>query len=488
MRKLLALALVLLIVFALTGCDIFFDTRPKGTIAGYVTDGRGGPGIEGATVKGLGFDTTTDEEGYFEMEVWANYTFDLVIEKEDRGQTRVQDVIVEKGEFLEYELPNRKNFNPEWPDAAPKIEVEGVSRGEEVSGDLEIEFEVEGDRPTYVYYLNFGGLQRGPREAFDIDVDEGSAVIDTTKHPNGDSYIRILAYDDNENAVMKFIPVVVDNEVGDGDPPGDLAWLDLYSMTMGRNVGYFSDQLEILVEEYGKDLDPDYYETPEGHMIDLTQIPDDSTLFIEVMWSRIPEADGYSVYRSFDGETFEHIGNITQYTDVSEEDQDPIIVGLYNDFSPQLGIKETYYKVVPYNAFGEGEPLVRAITPLAPYNVVLETPEHEATDVELMPTFTWDLDIKGEFEEDRDIIELHLIRLFDATDWIVVEDVVQDEREYSLPFELDPNTVYSWDIAISQAYHTEGDAEGYSQALSISGHIGQPGSIIGEFMFTTVTE
>ncbi len=486
MKKIFSLVLVLFMAIAFSGCENFFDFKPTGTIEGYVTDTRGGPGLEGATIKYLGESVKTDEDGYFNIEAWADREFQMIIRKEGRGSSRVQNVMVEEGETLFLEIPNREAFNPNWPKTTPKIDVSGVERGEVVSGDLEIDFEIEGDRPTYVFYVNFGGLQRGPREAFDIDVDEGSAVIDTTKHPNGDNFIRILAYDDNENAVMKFIPVVVDNEVGDGDPPGDLAWLDLYSISMGKNFGYFSEQVEVLVDEYGKDLDPDYYETPEGHRIDLSQIPDDSTLYIEVMWSPVPEADGYTVYRSFDGESFEDIGNITQYTDVSDDGQDPILVGMYNDFSPQLGIKETYYKVVPYNAFGEGDALERAITPLAPYNVVLETPEHEATDVDLMPTFTWDLDIKGEFDEDRDIIELHIITLFDATDWLVIDDLVQDQREYPLGFELNPNTVYSWDIVVSQAFHTEVEAEGASQAISIAGD--GAGSLIGEFMFTTETE
>lgn len=464
--------------------EIVARFQETGTVSGYVTDSRGGPGVEGAKIKGLNAETTTDEEGYFTMDVKADELFDILVEKENRGMVRVQDVMVEHGEQVEYELPSRETFNPDWPATSPRIEVNGVESGDVVSGELEIEFSVDGDRPTYVYYVNFGGLQRGPREAFDIDADEGEAVIDTSKHPNGDSFIRILAYDDNENTVVKFIPVIVDNEIGEGEPPEDLFYLGLTSISLGENFGYFSDRREQLEAEMNKDIDPEIYETPEGQEIDLSQIPDDSTLSIEIMWAPVDGADGYSVYRSFDGEEFEHIGNITQYTDVSDEEEDPTFMGIYNDFSSKLSIRETHYKVVPYNEYGEAESLTREITPLAPYNVELLTPEHEATEVDLMPEFTWELDIKGEWEEEVTI--LHGISLFEATDWLVLEDVIEDENEYALEFELDPNTVYSWDIFYSEAFSYEEDEAGFSDAVTIAGAM--EGSQIGEFMFTTQEE
>ncbi len=481
MKKYSALLLVLLLMLVFTGCEQVFDFRPTGNLEGYVTDGRGGPGVEGAEVKALGSKVKTDEDGYFEMEAWADQSFDLIVIKDERGLVRVQDLRLEEDQTKMLELPSRRAFNPDWSRTPPNIEVDGVQRGEVVSGDLEIEFSVEGDRPTFVYYVNFGGVQRGPRESFAVDTDEGQAVIDTTRHPNGDSFIRILAYDDNDNAVVKFIPVVVDNDIDEGDPPADLDWIGLISMTLGKNFGYYSDQREMMEKEMDLDIDPDIYETPEGQRVDISSIPDDSSLSIEVQWSPVPEADGYAVYRSFDGNSYEHIGNITQYVDISDEDEDPILVGQYNDFSPQLGLKETYYKVEPYNAYGEGQPLTRSIEPLAPYNVVLENPAHEATDVELMPTFSWDLDIEGEWPEEAVLI--HGISVFDATDWLVAEDVVVNADQYPLPFELDPLTVYSWDIFYSEAYVFEEDAEGFTDAVSMAGEMA--GSLMGEFIFTT---
>ncbi len=470
------------------------DISNPGQTSGYVTDSRGGPGLAEATVTAKDGETelnetTTDEEGYFELEVPADVSLNLVVEKEDRAQTLAQGVVglaEEEAENKIYELPNRQNFNPDWPTTAPEIEVSGVEPGDVVSEDLEIEFDIAGERSIEVYYVNFGGRQRGPREAFETGVDEGEVTIDTTKHLNGESFLRLLAYDENDNAVMKFVPVVVDNEEPEeGEPPADLTQLGLTSISYGQNFGYFSEKLSEIEDEVDEDLARDItaeqYETPQGEIIDLTEIPADSTLYVEVNWLSVPGADGYSVYRSFDGEEFQHLGNITEYT---EDDETGEELGQYNDYSPELSQRETHYKVVPYNQFGEGEAITRSITPLAPYNVVPETPEHEATEVELEPTLEWALDVKGEWPEE--VMFMHGVSLFEATESLVIDEPVENALQLDLAeldYELDANTVYSWDVYYGEAFTVEQDEQGSSQAISIAGD--GAGSIEGEYMFTT---
>ena len=459
---------------------------PEGTVYGYVTDSRGGPGLEGASVEGNNAEYITDEDGYFQLNYFSDVDepFDIIVEKENYGQVKAQDIQLEDRETLYLELPARENFNPDWSLTPPDINVEGVERGETVSGELEIEFEIEGDRPTFVYYVNFGGLQRGPREAFDVDTDEGTAVIDTSRFPDGESFIRILAYDDNDNTIMKVIPVVVDNDIVDDEVPGDMSWMGLTSISTGENLGMYVNQMEEIEEEMDEDINTDIYETPEGNQIDLSQIPDDSSLFVEVEWEEVPGADGYSVYRSFDGDDFRHIGNITEKSDISTPAEEEELVWMYNDYSPQLSQRETHYKVVPYNDAGEGKAITRTITPLAPHNVIPETPEHDSTDVDLDPTFSWSYDVKGEWPEGVQTIDA--VSLFESTDWLVFEDIAINANEYKYEEDLEPNTVYSWDVYYSEAFLYEEDEAGFTDAVSVAG--GQDGSLIGEFMFTTTKD
>jgi len=445
------------------------------TVAGYVTDTRGGPGVEGAVVKGMGLEATTDAQGFFELKVGAGYEFDLIIEKEGRAPARAQDIFLEEGEVLEIEIPTRGVLNPEWPMDPPFIKVDGVERGGTVSGEITVNIEIESENDIFVHYVYFGGLQRAPREnEIEIGAETSEVVIDTTKHPNGESYLRVLAYDRNEQAALLIIPVVVDNEKVHAEVPGEIPYLQMYSVTSGINIGYYAEGRAEFFEKAGIEKDPYIIETRKGDIIDLQSLEEGYSLYTHIEWDPAPDADGYAVYRSFDGEDYTHIGNV--------------VALFYDDYSHSLKTgQETYYKVVPYNSYGEGEPFERSVTPLPSYNVFLEEPANEGTGVDLQPTFKWDIKVDGEFCEE--VLVDFDIWLWEATwSWVWFEEQLE-AKEATVPFLLEPGAVYSWDIFYSEAFLLyEFGTDGFSYALSIAGDGFDFGSLNGEYIFTTTTE
>lgn len=445
-----------------------------GTVIGYVSDGQGGPAVVGAQVSWNNYTATTDADGRFQLMIPADQMADLIVERPDGGTTRVQDVELENGQVWKLDIPTRQSFNPADSQNPPRIKL-NVEPEEILTGIVDLKVEVEGDLDTYVLYVYVGGEQRAPREGMVIEANELELTLDTTYLQNGATYIRVLAYDHNENTVIYIVPVTIFNQSPwTSTLPGVVPWLEIYADTYAENIGYYSKST--ILEQ----------QRQQGRrgMADLNAVPADSMLIVEINWDAASNAEGYKVYRSFDAKNYSQIATIPSTYGSG---------GFFQamDYSPQLtpGVR-TFYKVVPYNSLGDGNPTVIDVTPLPPMDIYLVSPGNGDSDVELDPTFTWELKRADQFPEDTSY--QYVYTLFDATYWKVAEFVVGDAVETKAGFQLDPGTVYSWDIAhsLAQRICTIGPS-GVSAAYSWGGLVygdTNTGSRNGEFVFTTTTD
>ncbi len=449
------------------------QSNVTGTINGIVTDGRGGPGVAGATVTYNGQVQLTDANGYFTFVEFADYAYDMFVEKEGRGTARVQDVSVGIDETLELEIPTKASFHPDWSHEAPTI-THNIEPGAELSGTVEINISVDSERPTYLIYAYFNGEYRNPRDGMFYDVDEGSFEIDTTLTPNGPAYLKVLVYDDNNNSALYIVPVTINNLNDDEVLPGDLETLYVLSNTYGQNLGFYSAPIKTMSEKNGLVMPKDYSFDPKA-------APEDSNILINLWWDEVEGADGYNVYRKFYAEEeYTLIGNLS--------------VAMFDDYGAKpVANAPLMYKVVPYNSYGESNGIERIVMPLPAYNVYLQTPGNLANDISLKPTFTWENRAKGgEFNPAFTTFECGMI-LYDATDYIVWgANGLEDVTEVECGIELQPGAAYSWDVTYSLALAIyEMDDNGFSAAYSTAGEINTPddgtGSINGEFIFTTTT-
>lgn len=453
---------------------------PDSTITGIITDGRGGPVVEGVTVNYFGYIAVSGADGTFKLPVHSGVTGDVIVEKTGRSSARIQDVTLTEDESVFFDIPTRANFNPNWSMVPSKINVTGVEAGDEVSGEVTFSLEVEGNHDTFVYYVYVGGEQRSPRVGFGVDVNDGTAVFDSRLWPNGPNYIKILAYDVNENVTLLYIPITINNEVTDTEIPADIPYIEAISYTFGQNLGYYKEGRQAAFERAGY-TGANLLDLPYDRTLNLNAFTDNASIYNVIAWELVENADGYSVYRSADEENWAKIGDIT----VVGNDG----YGYYYDYSSALAPMETlYYQVVPYNSFGvAATPAVIEATPLPTMNINLLTPANEATNVPLTPTLTWefDFDLYG-----MGLMHRTYLHVWDNTDYKIMDVLIADDStEYTIPGLLEPGSVYTWDIYdayAAAAFVVEDHAFSASYTFSNSGD--PRGSLNGEFIFTTTTE
>ncbi|AOT71976.1 DVUA0089 family protein [Geosporobacter ferrireducens] len=486
-------------------------------IEGYVTHNRGGAGIPGATIsypvdifeKPGDILVSIDEYAAARIQnvYWKSVTGYVYGEESvssyvygDSGSSVTEYVYGWNQLDYIYEVPVRDLFNPSWEKTPPSIQLEGITPGDTLSGIIEFDLSFQSESGIYVYYVYLGGEQRYPNEDLGLgkwDENSANVSIDTTTYPNGSTYIKILAYDYNENSVLYVLPITVKNDVNPGqhEPPGKINYLSLSTETYGVNWGLYS----IPVDQINT-MDKD----DQNNMLNTTSIPDDVTIRNRLSWDSATGADGYKVYRSFDGVNYKQIGTVKDKKYVSSFS----FYNTFEDTSYGLAIgKKTYYKVVPYNSKGENDEgaFIRYGVPLPGFNVILDSPKNGETGVKLSPTFSWHVQtIGGSFEDYQqkykkiDLDQEHTIQLFDATNYKILEryldesdNISDDENKFKyMPSDLylEPGGIYSWDIIESyyRAVH-EDNNDGYSVSVSYAKD-GQTGSSNGENMFTTTID
>ena len=397
----------------------------------------------------------------------------------------MQDLVLGAGEEINLELPIRKVFHPGYSLKTPLISVfnidtgQELKRGEVLSGlaNLEVSIESE-DNYIHVYYVYLGGEQRYPVAANNKN-DSGMVLsIATGLYPPGKTYLRILAYDNNGNASLYIIPVLI--ERASKPVPEKIEYLELYSYTFGQNLEYYSLGREQLYKKLNISGDPAVIELSTGRQLELRAAPQGAALFTELHWKAVSEADGYKVYRSFDGKNFDLIS----YIDKSKT--------YLEDFSPELGVGKTvFFRIVPYNSSGDGEYTERAITPLPAISVFLVSPANQARDVSLSPTFKWRINSSSLFPPEA--VTISNLSIYDGTAYSLGNYEIVDKEEYTLDVILEPGNVYSWDIVDTKAFMVYyDDIDGLSYSYSFAGYEKSlnsgSGSINGEFIFTTTTK
>lgn len=462
--------------------------REAAKIRGYVTEYRGGRGIQGAKVS-------------YPANIFT-VPGDILITKAGYSVGKIQNVVVEGLEDYVYAVPLRPELNPGWTKTPPFVNItlkdqqEASSRA--VSGDLEITVEVLSSLDVFLFYVYFGGDQRFPRDNPGVYYEKLDLTIDTSLYPNGPTYLRILTYDVNENSTVQVIPITVHNEAIDEALPGEIEWMTMTSFTFGSNVGFWSDPRNELKQIEGKKSHFDFSTIDESFMLQKRSGSID--IYNRLEWLPAEDADGYKVYRQIEEEQPVLVGIIRWNQRLWDADDEEFFYR-FDDFSPVLEVgKKTTYKVVPYNSAGENPDgaIERFGYPIPGCQVYLEAPDHQEQDVSLTPTFSWEIELVDwtwdDFEdflaasEARDGYAVSQLWIFDATSWRVFAGNIFDADEFSLPAEnaLLPGQVYSWDIfnaLIVMEYEDEED--GWSESVSYAGD--WDGSENGEFMFTTTT-
>ncbi|MEC9488865.1 MAG: carboxypeptidase-like regulatory domain-containing protein [Halanaerobium sp.] len=472
MKRRLSLSIILLLVALVAfGCG---QQAPEinSTITGVVTSSRGGAAEPGVDITIGDYSATTDGNGEFTLQV-PEGTYDVYAVKEGFGTSRYQSVSVgpESPAHLKMIIRFESGASPE----APTITVTGISAGDELSGVVTYTIDIAAE--TSLNYININyGKEGYLTNDFYVNQDHIVTSWDTTLYPNGESYLTVEVDDSNHNVTKIRIPVTINNPHPPNGlvPPDVVPYVEVVAMTWGKQeYGFFSTEPTPVILKNGKE-------------IIVQNVPADTTLYNLVYWDPVTGAEGYTVYRSYDGTNFEVAGTIPGNT-LMMVDMDPAL-------TPG---EPVYYKIEAYNDAGSSGLTSAVMTiPLPGVNVYLLEPENESTGAPINPTFTWELSREPvSYEIDGTTYTetfYYLFAILDVNYYYLYQSTINlDTCSFYPDYYLDPMTAYQWNIedGYSEIVFTdETDANGTELiGYSHSNYGYRAGSLNGGFTFVTGT-
>ncbi len=466
-HKIVIILIAVLYLFLQPGCSGNGDDSSAIKITGIVTETGGGPVVAGSTVTvpGSGKTTQTDAEGRYSLELEKG-KYDLIFEKTGFAQIKIADLDVQGDNIENLNVRQPRIFCTDWEAKAPSVTVSGVTAGQKVSGSVNIEVSAIGVNPVSAIRVRVGNELQGPVSA-ELNKDKLTFEWDTTKLPDGPTYLCITALDINYNLCSMKIPIILNNSMIDTSVPPIVEGIDPGCCTA---AAYYDHDMSRKEVTSGK---------KRG-----TKAPADTLVYVSLLWNEVKEARGYRIYRREDSS------------------ETPVLIGetygsenfRYYDYDPELTMGKTYYYyIAAFNNTGEGEKTaVPPITVLERFSVRLKSPVNNEVGVSTeKPKFEWEI---SKPVGDVQVYRLIILGYTDGKDYFTLDKQLKNTTSYTLEGNLYPAKEYQWDILNAYAAR-DYVAENKYRSMSIPGsmkidpYVGFPGFVSssenGAYYFTT---
>ncbi len=370
-----SLAIVASALLGLVGCGLLAPgPAPTAQLVLLVTNSTGGEPVAGSTIwlrglaTGVEYKAISTREGRAVLRVVPD-RYEIKLRKPGYAGSRVVNLLVPEGERVELRVVQREVFNPAWSARPPDVELRGVEDGDAFQGPIPYRVDVQADNDVQYIYVALGKTPGSrflthPRYIFVETPTTGDQELDPRPFGvRGPTTFQVVVYDVNGNRthLLRYI-TVIPPEGWPASPQG----LRAVAVTLGKQIQFFG-------------LEPD-------SELEAQAVPAGTNVYVELSWqppppntNTTPGLTGYRVYRSFDGERFEPIGQ-------THPGQRAFI-----DADPRLSVgRWVYYRVTALRGGDESPPSDVARTrPLAPFDVRLIAPRDGATNVSRTPTFRW---------------------------------------------------------------------------------------------------
>ena len=451
-------------------------------VSGSVTNTRGGPAVQGATITASGamVSATTNSQGAYTLSLSPG-TYDILAAAPASGMaaSKLQSVSVTMNQTTTANLIMFPVFNSTKPVAAPTISVTGLTQGQTVSGTVPFTVTVTASNPVRRIGLRTSTMSALPQTEL-VDTATANLTLISTALTNGPGFVDIITYDLNQNAAELIVNFTVMNTLS-GTPPAPPAGISMFAVTTGQSLGLFSTRRAQLFTQLGVNQNPSILRVG-GSSINIQTAPSNATLFVEARWSPVTGATGYKVFRSPNATgPFIPVAQVTYACNAP-----PPASCFYDDPDPSLtpGVP-VYYQVSAFNAGGESAATTPVgVTPLPAFNLTLTSPASNATGISTTPLFTWTLTPPVGTDQFYDIFVTGLNDPSPA--WKTSNFSIVDVTSVNFggPVPLQSGKVYQWDIYEAQAQTVYAPN---SAAIAVANGSGQvaTGSLNGPFTFTT---
>ncbi|HOO33368.1 MAG TPA: hypothetical protein PK466_13735 [Thermotogota bacterium] len=452
---------VLLVAMVFVSCTNF--VTPEDVLYFLITNYNAGPGVEGAAVKV--YEHGTDNligsavsiaNGIVEVGIKdVPERIDVKVTKQGHARSLVDGLkTADAHEFFSIILKTAQ-LNPDpatevdptviltfstaivSSERAPMDITEPITGPFNVTVDVNAQNHVSGIYEPLLGRIAGAGLVTSDRQYYG-DVDTADFTVSPTGH-DGEVALYTTVYDHNDNRVLKVeylnIAATDPGEVNMYQPMtmadfSDWMFMGTYNIeniwTYTRRRGIALNSTSRGTEEFELTSEPIASKIFKDHPVptEMTSrvAPADANIWSQLYWAdwstmnlyygyyptELPnpgdEPDGYNLYRSLDGITYEKFGFITEnfVADLADTISFYISYGynpnqimdvfpFYLDPSAFLhpGV-EMYYQITSVYGTLESTPTdLGSVVPLDTFNVELQTPVNEAVDTSLNPNFRW---------------------------------------------------------------------------------------------------
>lgn len=388
------LSMILILVLT-AGCSTAVEEEtPEPTLVeleGYVAINRQGEEIDGdagdITVRVDGEDEsyTTDDNGYFSIELETGESYDLVATREGLATTKVQNLYVDESNpaneliiLIKEEGPKDYNYDISDLNVAGVEDFDYTDEVEEIT--------VSSDNPMYELYADMNNHYWKDYEVLGTIIDAGSEVpigLDLNVNPGEDNQmLAVFAVDPSNNVVMEYFHLQMpDKETG-------LVPKEPNNIEVQSSTYRFSQSLLSHPDEVEKML--------ASKEISAASMPEGTMLWNTLSWN-VPEdsdAETFNIYRSFDGDEYSLIETTSDLE--------------FRDIHPEIEPgQEVWYRVKSVNQAGESDGYMEiSVEPLPVFYISLVGPVSQDNfaennlnpvfeDVPLEPYFMWNVEMDG---------------------------------------------------------------------------------------------
>ena len=401
----------------LAGCDVIFtDTEPEmvteAEISGSVAINRQGEGDASAkNIKVVVEDEDKVMEidnprGDFTLNLETGESYNIYAFGEGLGTSKVQNFFVdprhppEKLTILMQEKSSHHydDYDEDENDQrsarqAPILDIDGIE--DKMSANKVESITISSDSPIYEYHaaLNNSFQKQFHSSEFTdqkIKIEDLNLPINYGGKPQ---QLAVFIVDKNNNITAEYFHLHMPDVSGD-DLPQAPENIYLAAETHNSSINLLDTGESGEHEDLWSDM---------GVMeAEIDSRPEDTMLFNYLEWElKNPDVTSFNVYRSFNGDIFQHIDTVSAVF-FDDDENDNAAGGNFLDVDTDLSPgEEVFYRIRSVNQSGESENYIEArVVPLPVFEVKLLQPSDEGTGIN--PELSWE----GTFEKGYDSDEL----------------------------------------------------------------------------------